>query len=123
MPVFMREHFNGMYRVDVYFLCKTLAEVPIFLAIPVIFTTITYYSIGLFPAFSHFLTTTFIIILVANVATSFGKKKIQQKKFKTNFFLGYLISCISTGVTMALSIGPPVVIPFLLFGGFFLNSG
>lgn len=24
---------------------------------------------------------------------------------------------------MALSIGPPVIIPFLLFGGFFLNSG
>lgn len=72
MPVFMREHFNGMYRVDVYFLCKTLAEVPIFLAIPVIFTSITYFSIGLYPAFSHFLITTLIIILVANVATSFG---------------------------------------------------
>jgi len=24
---------------------------------------------------------------------------------------------------MALSIGPPIIIPFLLFGGFFLNSG
>lgn len=24
---------------------------------------------------------------------------------------------------MALSIGPPLIIPFLLFGGFFLNSG
>jgi ATP-binding cassette, subfamily G (WHITE), eye pigment precursor transporter len=24
---------------------------------------------------------------------------------------------------MALSIGPPVIIPFLIFGGFFLNSG
>lgn len=24
---------------------------------------------------------------------------------------------------MALSVGPPIIIPFLLFGGFFLNSG
>lgn len=24
---------------------------------------------------------------------------------------------------MALSVGPPVIIPFLIFGGFFLNSG
>lgn len=24
---------------------------------------------------------------------------------------------------MALSIGPPIIIPFLLFGGFFLNAG
>lgn len=37
-------------------------------------------------------------------------------------FAGYLISCISNSVSMALSIGPPVVIPFMLFGGFFLNN-
>lgn len=37
-------------------------------------------------------------------------------------FLGYLISCISDNLSMALSIGPPVIIPFLLFGGFFLNT-
>lgn len=73
MPVFLREHFNGMYRVDVYFLCKTIAEIPVFLAIPVIFTTITYHSIGLFPGFNHYAIATFIIVLVANVATSFGK--------------------------------------------------
>lgn len=102
----MREHYNGMYRVDVYFLCKTLAEVPIFLAIPITFTSITYYAIGLNPGLNHFITAVIIISLVANVATSFG----------------YLISCISSGVTMALSIGPPVIIPFLLFGGFLLNK-
>lgn len=37
--------------------------------------------------------------------------------------VGYLISCASSSVSMALSIGPPLIIPFLLFGGFFLNSG
>jgi hypothetical protein len=35
---------------------------------------------------------------------------------------GYLISCVSTGMSMALAIGPPLIIPFLLFGGFFLNN-
>lgn len=38
-------------------------------------------------------------------------------------FPGYLISCASSSISMALSIGPPLIIPFLLFGGFFLNSG
>ena len=38
------------------------------------------------------------------------------------FFAGYLISCVSTSMSMALSIGPPLIIPFLLFGGFFLNN-
>ncbi|XP_032241524.2 protein white [Nematostella vectensis] len=27
LPVFLRDHKNGMYRTDVYFLCKTLTEV------------------------------------------------------------------------------------------------
>jgi len=26
-PVFMREHLDGMYRCDVYFICKTMADV------------------------------------------------------------------------------------------------
>ncbi|CAH0395501.1 unnamed protein product [Bemisia tabaci] len=107
LPVFMREHFNGMYRTDVYFLCKTMAEVPIFLAIPCIFTCVMYYMVGLNPKFSHFLAAGAIITLVSNVATSFG----------------YFISCASSNVSVALSIGPPVIIPFLLFGGFFLNVG
>ncbi|XP_011149501.1 protein white [Harpegnathos saltator] len=106
LPIFLREHRNGMYRTDVYFICKTLAEAPIFLAVPLIFTIIVYPMIGLYPDMKHFFIATGIVALVANVSTSFG----------------YLISCISNGVSMALSVGPPVIIPFMLFGGFFLNT-
>ncbi|GLV36000.1 white [Carabus blaptoides fortunei] len=107
LPIFLREHRNGMYRVDVYFLCKTLAEAPLFILIPVLFTGVAYFMIGFNPESSRFLFATLIVVLVANVSTSFG----------------YLISCASSSVSMALSIGPPIVIPFLLFGGFFLNAG
>ncbi|XP_014285221.1 protein white [Halyomorpha halys] len=107
LPVFLREHMNGMYRTDIYFLCKTLAEVPVFLAVPIIFTSVIYYMVGLNPAFVRFLSAALIITLVSNVATSFG----------------YFISCVSSSISVALSIGPPVIIPFLLFGGFFLNAG
>lgn len=106
LPIFMREHANGMYRVDVYFLCKTLAETPVFLVLPLLFISLPYYLIGLNPEPARFFLACLIIVLVANVATSFG----------------YLISCISSSVSMALSIGPPIVIPFMLFGGFFLNN-
>ncbi|XP_076166926.1 protein white-like isoform X2 [Ptiloglossa arizonensis] len=106
LPIFLREHRNGMYRTDVYFLCKTLAEAPIFVAVPLLFTIIAYPMIGLHPGLEHFFITASIVALVANVSTSFG----------------YLISCISDNLSMALSIGPPVIIPFLLFGGFFLNT-
>ncbi|XP_012258088.2 protein white isoform X2 [Athalia rosae] len=106
LPIFLREHRNGMYRTDVYFICKTLAETPVFIAVPLLFTVIVYPMIGLYPGVDHFLITAGIVTLVANVSTSFG----------------YLISCASSSITMALSIGPPVIIPFLLFGGFFLNK-
>ena len=34
LPIFLREHFNGMYRTDVYFLCKQIAEFPLFIITP-----------------------------------------------------------------------------------------
>ncbi|GJQ75577.1 w [Trypoxylus dichotomus] len=105
LPIFLREHRNGMYRTDVYFICKTLSETPLFTFVPVIFTCICYYLIGLNADVTRFLIACGILTLVANVAISFG----------------YFISCASTNVSMALSIAPPLIIPFLLFGGFFLN--
>lgn len=126
-----------MYRTDVYFLCKTLAEAPIFIAVPLLFTIIAYPMIGLYPGIDHFFITASIVALVANVSTSFGTLFVIHVctilSYLSNlsntyitekyiFFLGYLISCISNNLSMALSIGPPVIIPFLLFGGFFLNT-
>ncbi|XP_063531228.1 protein white [Cydia strobilella] len=107
LPIFIREHHNGMYRADVYFLSKTLAEAPVFATIPLVFTTIAYYMIGLNPAPERFFIASGLAALITNVATSFG----------------YLISCASSSVSMAASVGPPIIIPFMLFGGFFLNSG
>lgn len=72
LPIFLREHRNGMYRTDVYFLCKTLAEAPIFIAVPFLFTIIAYPMIGLYPGIDHFFITAGIVALVANVSTSFG---------------------------------------------------
>jgi ABC-type transport system involved in multi-copper enzyme maturation permease subunit len=37
------------------------------------------------------------------------------------FSLGYLISCATPSVQVALQAGPAVVLPFMLFGGFFVN--
>lgn len=63
--------------------------------------------IGLRPNWLSFFIALALVTLVANVSTS----------------AGYLISCASSSTSMALSVGPPIIIPFLLFGGFFLNSG
>lgn len=123
LPIFLRENRNGMYRTDVYFISKTIADLPIFIFMPMLFTCICYYMIGFNTQPDRFLVTCGILVLVANVATSFGKivKKLRNTSFTMRFFVGYLISCVATTVSMALAIGPPILIPFLMFGGFFLN--
>lgn len=73
LPIFMREHGNAMYRTDVYFLAKTLAELPLYIIFPAVFVSICYFMVGLNPEASKFLICNGIIILVANAATSFGK--------------------------------------------------
>uniref|UniRef100_T1JB20 Protein white n=1 Tax=Strigamia maritima TaxID=126957 RepID=T1JB20_STRMM len=106
LPIFLREHWSGLYRSDVYFFSKTLAEAPIFIVMPFLLSAISYWLIGFYPDAIKFIIASIINILVANAATSFG----------------YLISAVSSTTTMALSVGPPAVLPLLLFGGFFLNK-
>lgn len=107
LPVFLREYRSRLYRCSTYFLGKTLSELPLFLAVPIIFTSIVYPMVGLRPGLHHYLVALGLVCLVANVATSFG----------------YLVSTFSNSTSMALSVGPPIIIPFLLFGGFLLNTG
>ncbi len=41
---------------------------------------------------------------------------------KKYFFTGYFVSCIAPNLQVALALAPPLIIPVMLFGGFFLNS-
>lgn len=93
LPIFIRESRGRLYRTSAYFLGKTIAELPLFLAVPIIFTSIAYPMIGLREGFYYFAIACGVVSLVANVSTSFG----------------YLISCASSSISMALSIGPPVM--------------
>lgn len=72
LQVFLREHRNGMYRTDVYFICKTLAEAPIFIIMPILLTSICYFMIGLNSTGPRFFIACGVLVLVANVAISFG---------------------------------------------------
>lgn len=102
----MRETRSRLYRCDTYFLGKTIAELPLFLTVPFVFTSIAYPLIGLRPGVDHYFIALALVTLIANVSTSFG----------------YFISCASTSTSMALNLGSPLIIPLLLFGGYFLNS-
>lgn len=73
LPIFLREHFNGAYRTDTYFITKQLAELPIFLIFPAVLVTIMYWMIGLNPAADRFFMCILIAILLVQVITSFGQ--------------------------------------------------
>ncbi|XP_067138566.1 protein white [Centruroides vittatus] len=105
IPVFLREHWNGMYRVGIYVICKMLAELPTFIVLPALFTSIVYWMVGLRADVTSFFLCVGIVTLASNAACSFG----------------YMISSCSTSISMAISIGPPMIIPLMLFGGFLLN--
>ena len=45
-PVYLRDHTNGMYRALVYFLCKSVAEIPIYVLTPFLYTIIMYWMVG-----------------------------------------------------------------------------
>lgn len=105
IPVFQKEYAAGLYRIETYFLAKTLAELPVFIMIPIIFTSIVYFSVGLRHNTGAFFVCLSVMILIVNVGCSFG----------------YAVSCLSSNTMIALAILSPIYIPIILFGGHFLH--
>ncbi|XP_068753100.1 protein white-like isoform X1 [Montipora capricornis] len=106
LSVFLREHHNGMYRTDVYFLSKTFAEAPLFVLNPLILIAIAYWMIGLRDQFLRFLYAYGILALVSMVAVSYG----------------YIVSTVSPTVPFASAISAPLMLPLVLIGGFYIRN-
>eukprot|EP00118_Oscarella_pearsei_P005221 m.23701 g.23701 ORF g.23701 m.23701 type:complete len:697 (+) comp28518_c0_seq2:216-2306(+) len=107
MPVFLREHQSHVYRTSVFYLSKMMADTPFLILQVLIFSSISYFLIGLNESAEKFFTFFGLCIIIAMVAIS----------------LGYTVSAGAPNVSVALAIGPVSFIPFLLFGGFFVRSG
>ncbi len=73
LPVFLREHHNGVYRVEIYYITKQLAELPVFLVLPVILASITYWMVGLNDDIDRFLIFVLIILILTQLITSWGE--------------------------------------------------
>ena len=73
----MREHFNGMYRTDTYFITRQMAEMPVQILSPFIFTCIFYWMVGLNDDPARFLMACVINILLVQV-----KKRMNDRNMK-----------------------------------------
>lgn len=105
-PVFLREANNNMYSVSAYFWAKIFSEFPSSLLTPTIFGGIIYYLIGFSQAewykFPLFLV---ILFLIYNASSGYA------------LILGTIFSDKQLAVTLT----PVLIIPFMLFAGFFVN--
>eukprot|EP00048_Salpingoeca_helianthica_P015136 m.225213 g.225213 ORF g.225213 m.225213 type:complete len:662 (-) comp16645_c0_seq1:321-2306(-) len=104
--VITRERNAGAYRVSSYFLSKTIAELPIIMALPSIHAIIVYWLTGLNPTAGAFFTFLFVFNVTIVTAQSYG----------------LVISAVTPSFEVASVIVPVCTIILMLFGGFYLNS-
>lgn len=95
-----------MYGVPAYFLGKVTSEMPNFVIIPSILTLICYFALNLnLLEASHFFI--FLFIGISLYAAGSG--------------MGLAIGSAVSNKQVAVSLTPIVIIPFMLFAGFFVN--
>ncbi|XP_020625255.1 protein white-like [Orbicella faveolata] len=104
--VFLREHHNRMYRTDVYFLSKTIAEAPQFIVGSLFLAIVAYWMVGLRPEFVRFLVACGILSLVSMTAISYA----------------YVISAMSPTESVSIALSAPMIQPLLIIGGFFIQN-
>jgi ABC-type multidrug transport system permease subunit len=70
--VILKERSSGAYHLSAYFMAKTTSEMPMRMALPSIYMTISFWMAGISPDFSLFLLTTFISLLSVISGESIG---------------------------------------------------
>ena len=106
-PVFLREVNNNMYRVSAYFWAKVTTELPASVLMPTMMITIAYFSIGLnLNDWYQYPVAVVIAILTYNAFTG----------------VGYMIGTAIHNQQIAVIMTPILVVPMMLFAGFFVNQ-
>lgn len=105
-PVFLREVNNNMYRVGPYFWAKVISELPFSILMPSVFGCITYFCLYLNPRASHFFLFLFILILIYNASSGYS----------------LIISATFSNKQVAVTLTPVLIVPFMLFAGFFVAA-
>ena len=99
----IKERQGGWWRVSAYFIARSLADIPLDLALPALFVCIAYWMAGLRPAaFVPHLLAVALVVMVANS-------------------LGLLISALSSELKKAQAFASVLVLALMLCGGWYLS--
>lgn len=103
--VFLREYGDKSYGILPYFFTKTFIEIPFMFIFPVLFTAITYFAIGFEDHADKFFFFSFALCMTVICSASYGM----------------VIDVIFRSTATAF--GGIIMMPLILFGGFFANAG
>lgn len=78
LPIVYNEVASGLYRIDAYYLAKTITGLPLSLLFPIVSVCINYSMIGLDPSPARFFAFVGIILLVTNSSMYFEDSRIRD---------------------------------------------
>ncbi|KAI6232671.1 ABC transporter ATP-binding protein/permease wht-1 [Aphelenchoides fujianensis] len=104
-PVLLREQRAGQYAASAYYAGKSLAELPQVTVLPLLYASITYWMSGLQRRAVKWAVHCAFTVLLAWISTSIA--------YAGAFVLG--------SESLAQTIVPMLVLPMMLFGGYFVN--
>ncbi|KAI6232435.1 ABC transporter ATP-binding protein/permease wht-1 [Aphelenchoides besseyi] len=104
-PIMVREHVNGQYSESAYFVAKSLAELPQYTILPLVYSTIIYWMAGFQRQADKF-----SIFCLFNVLQSW-----------TAISIAYAVAYMFANEDMALTYVPLLLQPLRIFGGYYIN--
>ena len=104
--VFFREYSNNMYSTLAFYFAKIIADFPLQIFFPALFSTIVYWMVGFVPDAKQYFIFLAINVLCSNVGNAYGM----------------LLGAAAKDSNVALTLQPVVLIPFVIFSGYFINS-
>jgi hypothetical protein len=106
IPIFLREHWGGMYRCWTYYLARSCVDFPFYFFYPWVFFPQVFYMVGMTLPYTRIIHHCFTLSALAACGASFG----------------YVAACWSKDIKMTLQIVPTLFLPSLIFSGFFLDE-
>jgi ABC-type multidrug transport system permease subunit len=104
--VFLREHLGGYYSLPAYLMSKIVVELPYQILFPFMYSVIVYFMIGYQMDAGRFFIFAVIMILINNCG----------------MMVGIFAGSVSNELDVALAVLPLLLLPLMVFSGFFLNS-
>ena len=103
---FIRDYENGLYGVGSYFLGKIICDAPFYIMFPSLTGVIMHTTVGLQGEFSKYVTTIITMVLL-----NFNGMSI-----------GLVLASVFPDIAVALLVAPLIIMPLMMFSGFFLNT-